>query len=286
MDVKERIKLEYIEAIKAGKSKRGLLTKLARKHGISSSTVRSWKYRENWDELAETSCSETFQKKKQNVATLDKKNVATEAENVATDSEIETEYYKYDWPALKEEFITGNYRTLKEFAEKQGINYKTLRDRAYREKWTEEKRQYINRLHAKSIEKTLELTAETLAQRRLVHLQIATELIEKIQETIPALNTYVLEGTKTTTKKIKKKNKEGLIDEITEDKVESFIDVVEGPIDPKNIKHLADALKKAQEVEFEAFGSKMVESQNIGDTTIQKVRERPKTLRVLLQNEE
>ena len=46
---------------------------------------------------------------------------------------------KYNWSKLKIAFINGNYKSLKDFAEKKNISYKTLQQKAIG--WVKEKQQ-------------------------------------------------------------------------------------------------------------------------------------------------
>jgi hypothetical protein len=55
-----------------------------------------------------------------------------------------------DWAALEIEYVTGDYLTLREFAEAKGLSYDTVRTRSARDDptWTEKKAQHLDRVNA------------------------------------------------------------------------------------------------------------------------------------------
>lgn len=65
---------------------------------------------------------------------------------------------KPDWNAIKAEYIGGGI-SQQELAEKHGIPYPTLRDRAHEEKWTESRRN----ARIKSVKKAEDKTADAAA---------------------------------------------------------------------------------------------------------------------------
>lgn len=80
---------------------------LSQRYNIPEGTIKSWAKREGWKR-----CNSRED------ATESMKD-ATTAEKVAS----ETEQRKYDWEKLKTEYLTGEYRNLKEFAELKQIPY-------------------------------------------------------------------------------------------------------------------------------------------------------------------
>lgn len=70
-----------------------------------------------------------------------------------------------DWLKLKNEYINGNisYRKL---AEKYGITFQTLRDRAIKEKWFAKRKEQRHKIDTKTTQKTAEKIAEKEAVPR------------------------------------------------------------------------------------------------------------------------
>lgn len=87
---------------------------------------------------------------------------------------------KYNWSSLKNSFINGNYKNLKEFSEAKKIPYKTLVERA--RGWLEEKKekdrekteQIGQRLFERAINREIDRNTEILS----VHDNLITVLKE------------------------------------------------------------------------------------------------------------
>lgn len=59
---------------------------------------------------------------------------------------------KAEREALKAEFITGDYRTIKEFAEAKGIEYNsTFRKMTSLERWTKDKNEHLEQIYKKTV---------------------------------------------------------------------------------------------------------------------------------------
>lgn len=83
-----------------------------------------------------------------------------------------------DWNAIKSEYITTgiSYRKL---AEKWGVSFRTLGDRAMREKWTEERNKYRDSVGKRTVQKVREKTASSAA-KKLVKLQQAADSLADV----------------------------------------------------------------------------------------------------------
>lgn len=82
-----------------------------------------------------------------------------------------------DWKKIRAEYIRGgtSYRKL---AEKHGVSFSTLRDRAISEKWTDLREKRRN----KSVTKTIERIASQEAEKAVDLQDIALILAKKIRE--------------------------------------------------------------------------------------------------------
>ena len=97
---------------------------------------------------------------------------------------------KAERETLKAEYITGDYRTLKEFAQAKGLSYQDVKNFAYREKWNEAKVEHNKRVADKiitaSIEKKAQDGFEQPEERNSASLEAAkrlkTALLQKIEE--------------------------------------------------------------------------------------------------------
>ena len=95
-----------------------------------------------------------------------------------------------NWIKIRNEYINGNisYRKL---AEKHGIVFQTLRDRAIKEKWFEKRKEQRNRISAKTEQKSAEKIAEQNADFVANLNKAANELLEKIQIAIQQTDLYI-----------------------------------------------------------------------------------------------
>ena len=87
-----------------------------------------------------------------------------------------------DWNAIKAEYIRGgtSYRKL---CDKYGVSFSTLRGYAEREKWTDLKA----RAQQKADTKIVEIVGGQQASRSAKILDVADKLLNKISETIDAM---------------------------------------------------------------------------------------------------
>ena len=91
---------------------------------------------------------------------------------------------KAERETLKAEFITGDYRTLKEFAEAKGLSYDYLRQIAKNEKWVKDKAhtlsQQSHKIITKASEQTINRTVRSLAERNQSKLDAFVEIERKL----------------------------------------------------------------------------------------------------------
>lgn len=80
-----------------------------------------------------------------------------------------------DWLAIKTEYINGgiSYRKL---AEKYGVPFPTLRDRAAREAWKEEKKEQRNKVVTNTSQKTIEKISDALSNAAVDEAAARAEL--------------------------------------------------------------------------------------------------------------
>lgn len=83
-----------------------------------------------------------------------------------------------DWTAIKAEYITGtiSYRKL---AENWGVSFRTLSDRALREKWKESRDAHRNSVVEKTVQKVASRKASTTANK-LCNLQEAADNMGRV----------------------------------------------------------------------------------------------------------
>lgn len=156
-----------------------------------------------------------------------------------------------DWIKIRNEYINGNisYRKL---AEKHGISFQTLRDRAVKEKWFELRKKQRNIIQKKTEQKTAEKLAEREANRLLRISNAADKLLEKIEIATEQLDQFI------TISKVKQKEVKYVKDKAGFGKPEKeIIKEVEDKrvvkadhLDRMGLKQLASALKDLRDIQF------------------------------------
>ena len=90
---------------------------------------------------------------------------------------------KYDWDKLKAKYIAGNYKSVQEFAQKEGILYNSaLRSKAAT--WKSEKVTRARQKTDKIIDKTIEKIAERESDRNARHISLYDKLLDKAEQVI------------------------------------------------------------------------------------------------------
>ena len=86
---------------------------------------------------------------------------------------------KYDWPKLKTEYITGEFESLKAFAEAKGIPYQTLRNNAAG--WMTKKSTREVQKQDKIRERVTAKQIETEAEINTKHYELWKAFVDKAQ---------------------------------------------------------------------------------------------------------
>ena len=138
-----------------------------------------------------------------------------------------------DWQAIKTEYITTNtsYRKL---AQKHGVGYSVIGERARLEGWVEQREQFRNKTISKAVDKMSSKKADKMARID----DLADKLLEKLEQAITELDRHII------THKNKTETSDG---EITTE----YKEAVEGGIvDRQGLKQIASALKDIKEVKM------------------------------------
>ncbi len=138
-----------------------------------------------------------------------------------------------DWQAIKTEYITTDtsYRKL---AQKYGVGYSVIGERARLEGWVEQREQFRNKTITKAVDKMSSKKADKMARID----DLADKLLEKLEQAITELDRHII------THKNKTETSDG---EITTE----YKEAVEGGIvDRQGLKQIASALKDIKEVKM------------------------------------
>lgn len=138
----------------------------------------------------------------------------------------------YDWESLKREFMIGDFKTLKEFAQVKNISYGFLRNRA--KGWTQEKRQLSKTKNQLVVEKTLQKQIEKTSDYNTLHVEFWDRLLDLVwqalhdEKTIKTkdgrINIYALEKLALVVEKVQKGQRLALgLDEKRDDNNEELL---------------------------------------------------------------
>lgn len=172
-----------------------------------------------------------------------------------------------NWTKIRNEYINGNisYRKL---AEKHGISFNTLKDKAVAEKWYEKRKEQHNKIQTQTQQKTAEKLAEREANRLLRISDAADRLLEKIEEATEQLDQFIVTS-RVKQKEVKyvsakagfgKPQKE-IVKEVEDKRV-----IKANHLDRMGLKQLASALKDLRDIQFTEKEETEQEAPNINIT--------------------
>lgn len=89
-----------------------------------------------------------------------------------------------EWTAIKTEYITDESASYRKLAQKYGVSYTSIGDRARKEGWAEQREQYLN----KTLSKTLSAMSGAQAKRAKRIQTVADKLLSKIEDAVDSLD--------------------------------------------------------------------------------------------------
>jgi uncharacterized protein YjcR len=103
-----------------------------------------------------------------------------------------------DWSAIKTEYITDESTSYRKLAEKYGVSYTSIGERARKEGWAEERERFLN----KTLSKTLNAISKKQAKRASRVQMVAAKLLKKIEAAVDDFNMHDLFTDRTALKQI------------------------------------------------------------------------------------
>jgi len=91
---------------------------------------------------------------------------------------------RYDWEALRQKFLLGNYKSLREFAEREGLNYKSSYFFKRTKGWIEEKEVREKEKRSKIIEGAIERQIKQEIDWNTKHLEAWGKFLNIILEAV------------------------------------------------------------------------------------------------------
>lgn len=105
---------------------------------------------------------------------------------------------RHDWPALKREYLHGDFVSVRAFARFKGINHIVVATNATG--WSQERKALAERKSARTIERTLEKTVEAESDIMVRLLASAARLTTKLEEAVEQLDALTITKRKRTKK--------------------------------------------------------------------------------------
>lgn len=170
-----------------------------------------------------------------------------------------------NWNKIRNEYINGNI-SYQKLAEKHGVNYNTLQDKARKEKWFAKKKEQHEKITEKTLQKSAEKLAEAEANRLLKISNAADKLLEKIELATEQLDLYLAKDKRKYTKQVKDKKTGKTVYVDVEEEIPKSVKVEN--LNKGDLKKLASALKDLKDIQFTADEDKPQESPNINITVV------------------
>ena len=89
-----------------------------------------------------------------------------------------------EWTAIKTEYITDESASYRKLAQKYGVSYTSIGERARKEGWAEQREQHLN----KTLSKTLSAISGAQAKRARRIQTVADKLLLKIEQAVDNLD--------------------------------------------------------------------------------------------------
>lgn len=89
-----------------------------------------------------------------------------------------------EWTAIKTEYITDESASYRKLAQKYGVSYTSIGERARNEGWAQQREQYLN----KTLSKTLSAMSGAQAKRARRIQTVADKLLLKIEQAVDNLD--------------------------------------------------------------------------------------------------
>lgn len=152
-----------------------------------------------------------------------------------------------DWIRIRNEYASTDIST-RELADKYGIPYNTVRDRAIRENWTEFRTEQQSNIREKTAQKTAEIVAKDEAGRVSRLLRIADRLMDKTERALDELDQLAVKHTEKvkTTVPAKDDNGKPIRQEVEREIVD--LQTVQAIIDRKGLQQIANSAKAIKDI--------------------------------------
>ncbi len=151
-----------------------------------------------------------------------------------------------NWEAIKCEYITDSTTSYRKLAEKYGISYNAIGNRARKENWQEQRDQYSTKTVTKALDKISDKKADKMARID----DLADKLLDKLEQAITELDLQLFKHTDKT--KVIEYNNDRRPDKPTKETIHEEEKLLEAKsiVDRQGLKQIASALKDIKDVKM------------------------------------
>lgn len=152
-----------------------------------------------------------------------------------------------DWIAIRNEYASTDIST-RALAEKYGIPYNTIKDRAKREKWVEIRDEQHSKIAAETAQKTAQAVAEGEAGRVARLLRIADQLMDKTEQALKELDQQAVKHVKKVKTSISEKDDNGkpIRREVEREIVD--LETIDSIVDRRGLQQIANSAKAIKDI--------------------------------------
>lgn len=169
-----------------------------------------------------------------------------------------------DWDRIRSDYITGN-ESPRECAMKHGVNYRTLGNHLFQERWNEQRTAYRGAVADKAIDTAKNCSAYRIASELMALSHIVDALERETRKALEdgeQLHRYLVQ---TTTRK-----KDGTIETV-------FRDITSAKVDTRALRDLTDVAKTLEALKRSMYGletAQEIHRKQIGTERLALERER------------
>ena len=152
-----------------------------------------------------------------------------------------------DWIAIRNEYASTDIST-RALAEKYGIPYNTIKDRAQREKWVEIRDEQHSKIAAETAQKTAQVVAEGEAGRVARLLRIADQLMDRTEQALAELSQQAVRYKETVKTSATTQDEEGRPVKTETAREVVNVETINAIVDRKGLQQIATSAKAIKDI--------------------------------------
>lgn len=152
-----------------------------------------------------------------------------------------------DWIRIRNEYASTDIST-RALAEKYGISYNTMKDRASREKWAEMRDEQHRKITEKTQQETAEAVAKDEAGRVARLLRIADRLMDKTEQALDELDQQAVKRVEKVKTSVSGKDDDGKPFRREVEREIADLETIESIVDRRGLQQIANSAKAIKDI--------------------------------------